>query len=132
MIAILDVNAAIEILLQKNNKDKFGKELRLAKWVIAPDLYIPEISNVLWKYHIAGALNHADCIQTVEDGIGLIDDFIDSRDLWKESLSESIKNSHPVYDMLYAVLARRNDGTLITNDRQLKKICKKLNIRCVS
>jgi predicted nucleic acid-binding protein len=34
-----------------------------------------------------------------------------------------------VYDMFYAVIARRNDGILISNDKDLIKICNKLKIK---
>jgi predicted nucleic acid-binding protein len=50
------------------------------------------------------------------------------KDLWKEALGEGIKNSHSIYDMFYAILARRNEGVLITNDKELADICKKLKI----
>jgi len=128
MIAVIDVSAAIEIVLQKEKKDKFEKTFKDASWVIAPDLYVSEISNVLWKYYKAKVINHEDCIQYVEDSITMIDDFIDGRELWKEALGEGIKNNHSVYDMYYAVLARRNDAILITNDGPLAKICKELKI----
>jgi predicted nucleic acid-binding protein len=128
MIAILDVSAAIEIVLKKEKKDLFNKTFKEASWVLAPDLFVSEISNVLWKYYKAKIISHEECIEYVEDGIDMIDDFIDGRELWKEALSEGIKNNHSVYDMYYAVLARRNDAVLITNDGQLAKISKELKI----
>ena len=39
-----------------------------------------------------------------------------------------MKNNHSIYDMYYAVLARRNDATVITNDGALAKVCEKLSI----
>jgi len=128
MTAVIDVSAAIEILLQKEKKELFNTTYEKASWVIAPDLYISELSNVLWKYYKAGFISHIECIQYVEDGIELIDDYFPSKELWKEALGEGIKNAHSIYDMYYAVLARRNDATLITNDSKLSLICNKLNI----
>ena len=128
MTAVLDVSAAIEILLQKEKKELFNTTYEKASWVIAPDLYIAELSNVLWKYYKAGLISHLECIQYVEDGIELIDDYFPSKELWKEALGEGIKNAHSIYDMYYAVLARRNDAALITNDSKLSMICNKLNI----
>jgi len=128
MTAVLDVSAAIEILLQKEKKELFNTTYEKASWVIAPDLYIAEISNVLWKYFKSGLISHIECIQYVEDGIELIDDYFPSKELWKEALGEGIKNTHSIYDMYYAILARRNDATLITNDSKLSLICNKLNI----
>ena len=128
MIVVLDVSAAIEIILQKDKQEKFNRIYKNGTWIIAPDLFIAEITNVLWKYYKAKVLSHEDCIQYVQDGIDMIDDFIDARDLWKESLAEGIKNNHSIYNMYYSVLARRNDAVLITNDGPLAEICKKLNI----
>ena len=131
MIVILDVSALVEIILKKEKKAIFDTAFQTSDWVIAPDLYVAEIVNILWKYQKAGILNHEECVQLVEDGINLIDDFIDAKELWKEALSESIRNNHSVYDMLYAVLTRRNDGTLLTNDKSLSEICNKLSIEYV-
>jgi predicted nucleic acid-binding protein len=128
MIAILDVSAAIEIILKKDKALRYEGICQTASWVIAPGLYIAEISNVLWKYNKAKLINHEECIEYVESGINLIDDFIDLNDLWKESLGEGIKNNHSIYDMYYAILARRNEGTLITNDKELAAICKNMKI----
>jgi predicted nucleic acid-binding protein len=98
---------------------------------LAPDLYISELSNTLWKYYKAKIFSFDECNQYIEDGIDLIDIFIDSKEIWQEAFAEGVKNNHPVYDMYYAVIARRNSGTLITNDGDLAKICKKNNIGCL-
>lgn len=128
MIAVLDVSAAIQILLNKEKKDHFLVYYRRASWVIAPDLYVNELTNVLWKYNKAKILEHDSCQQLVEDGVALIDDYFSSIDLWKEVLGESIKNHHSAYDLFYAILARRNDGTLISHDKRLIALSNKLKI----
>lgn len=128
MIVVLDVSAAIEIVLKKDKNELFNTVYKDASWVIAPDLYVSEITNVLWKYYKEKVITHEDCIQYVQDGIDMVDDFIDAKELWKEALAEGIKNNHSIYDMYYSVLARRNDATLITNDGPLAEICKDLKI----
>ena len=128
MIVVVDVSAAVEVLLQKETQARFSNYLKEASWVIAPDLYIAELSNVLWKYHRAKVISRPESIAYVESGITLIDDFIETSELWKEALGEGIKNNHSVYDMYYAVLARRNDAVLLTKDETLAKLCKKLKI----
>jgi predicted nucleic acid-binding protein len=128
MIKVLDVSAAIEILFQKEKSEKFSDEFNSGSWIIAPDLYVSEISNVVWKYYKAKVITHDECIQYVDDGINMIDNLFDAKDLWKEALAEGIKYSHSIYDMYYAILARRNDGQLITNDKVLADITKKMKI----
>ena len=129
MIAVLDVSAAIEMLLQKEKARKYEEVYQDASWVIAPQLYIAELTNVLWKYQKAKVITHEECLQFVENGINLIDDYSDLNDLWKESLGEGIKNNHSIYDMYYAVLSRRNEAILLTNDKELSSLCKKLKIQ---
>ncbi len=128
MIAVLDASGAAEILLNRKKQALFANYLREASCVIAPDLFIPEIANVFWKLHHAGILEHDLCFRLAEDGIGLIDETVDSGELWKESLIEAIRTKHPVYDMLYAVLARRTGAILLTNDSRLAAACREMQI----
>jgi predicted nucleic acid-binding protein len=82
----------------------------------------------LWKYNKAGKLSVDECSQYIERGIKLVDRFIDSRIIWAEAFAESVKNKHSAYDLFYAVIARRYNGMLVTNDSELSKICKEINI----
>ncbi|MDR2601900.1 MAG: type II toxin-antitoxin system VapC family toxin [Spirochaetaceae bacterium] len=129
MIGAIDVCGTMEILLQKEKSEKFGKILQEATLIIAPDLYISELTNTLWKYNRANILAKDECIQYIKDGINYVDKFIDSKELWQEAFSEGINNNHSIYDMFYMVVTRRNDGILITNDSVLAMICKNNNIQ---
>ncbi|MDR1972834.1 MAG: type II toxin-antitoxin system VapC family toxin [Treponema sp.] len=131
MIVTIDVSGVAQILFKKEKVNKFKDVIDRADLVIAPDLFIPELTNTLWKYHKAKIFGEDECIHYIEDGINLIDSFIDSNNFWKEAFGEGIKNNHPIYDMYYAVIARRNNGILITNDNDLSKICKKLSIQYI-
>jgi predicted nucleic acid-binding protein len=124
MNVILDVSGVTQIILKKEKGNKFIETIKKATKVIAPDFYISELTNTLWKYYKTKLLTKEMCDEKIEDGISFIDDFISSKDLWKEAFGEGIKNDHSIYDMYYAVLARRNNGKLITNDNTLAKICK--------
>ncbi len=128
MTIVLDVSAAIQIIMKKEKRDIFEDVYKKASWVIAPELYISEITNVLWKYNKSNILNHEECLQYIEDGIELIDDFFSEKEMWKEVLGESIKNKHSAYDMFYAVLARRNDAALVSNDKELINISTNMKI----
>jgi predicted nucleic acid-binding protein len=131
MIIVLDTSAALEILLKKENSDRFKKALLEADTVIAPELYISEITNVAWKYNKIAQFKHEECYRISEDGINLIDQFIDAKDLWKEALREAINNNQSVYDCQYLICARRNDGILLTLDQKLKKLCSQLKIEAL-
>jgi predicted nucleic acid-binding protein len=128
MIIVLDTSAAIEIILNKKESENFKKIILEADAVIAPELYISEITNVAWKYNKISNFGHEECYSLSEDGINLIDQFIDTKFLWKEALREAMNNNQSVYDCLYLICARRNDGILLTKDQKLKKLCRKLKI----
>lgn len=128
MIIVLDASAAIEIQIKKDENEDLKNLIAEADAVLAPGLYISEITNVSWKYGKIAKYKHEQCREMAEDGINLIDQFIDEKDLWKEALREALNNEHPVYDCMYIVCARRNDAILLTMDKKLKQLCKKLGI----
>ena len=129
MIVVIDASGAMEILMQKEKADFFYKALKEATFTIAPDLFISELTNALWKHNKAKLLAKNECIEYMQDGINYVDAFIDSRSMWQEAFAEGINNAHSVYDMFYMVAARRHNGTLITNDSVLAAICKKNKIQ---
>ena len=129
MIVSIDVCGAMEILMQREKAEKFGKALQEATLVVAPDLYVSELTNIMWKYHRAELLNSDECIQYIQDGINYIDKFVGSKDLWQEAFSEGLNNSHSIYDMFYMATTKRYDATPITTDSVLAKICKNNNVK---
>jgi len=129
MIVILDTSAAIDILLNKSDFEIYKRKIEKADAVIAPEIYLSEITNVAWKYNKIANFTHEESFNLAEDGISLVDQFISVKDLWKESLREAMNNDHPVYDCLYVVCARRNDGILLSQDKKLRKLCEELKIQ---
>ncbi len=51
MIVVLDASAAIKIVFQQSSIKTLSEYLKKTDWVIAPDIFISEITNVFWKYH---------------------------------------------------------------------------------
>ena len=48
-----------------------------------------------------------------------------------EALHAAARNNHPVYDMLYLVVARRNAATLFTFDKKLRAVCEANGVNCL-
>jgi predicted nucleic acid-binding protein len=129
MTAVIDVCGVMEILLHKEKAGKFTGVMREASLIPAPDLFVSELTNALWKYHAAKIYTEAECIKYIQDGIDLVDKFIDSKELWREAFSEGINNKHSTYDMFYMAAARRTGSILITTDSDLAAICKKNHVQ---
>jgi predicted nucleic acid-binding protein len=129
MIFVIDVSGVMEILLHREKADKFNKTLKNAVSVITPDLYVSELANTLWKYHKSKTLCKEQCLLYMQQGLKMINNFVNAKEIWEEAFSEGITNNHSVYDMFYMVAARRHSGTLITNDSTLAAICRKNHVQ---
>lgn len=83
---------------------------------------------MLWKYVKAKLLTKDVALQRLQYCLSLIDEYVDIKENNQESLIESIRIDHSVYDAIYLTLARRNGAVLITQDKKLKEIAKEQGI----
>ncbi len=114
MTVVLDASAGIEIGLGRDNSQIYKESLEQASKVISSDLYKAEVTNVLWKYVKAKFLTKDVALQRLQYCLNLVDEYLDISDNNQESLIESIRIDHSVYDVLYLTIARRNGAILIT------------------
>ena len=129
MIIVLDASCAAEIVGQTNSGIDVINMLMGAKKVIAPELYIDEITNYIWKHYRKQNENNDIYVRYVEDCIDYIHEYTSSKDLWKDALVLAREHDHSVYDMLYAALAKRHDAVLLTMDKGLRRVCGKASIK---
>lgn len=128
MRVVLDASAAVRIVLGSEQAPPLLQALDDATIVIAPGLFVAEVANALWKYHRAGHLSLNDTLERYQEAAGLIDESMPDRDLADEALAEACRWGHPVYDLLYAVLARRVGGCVLTLDDRLAGVLVKMGI----
>jgi predicted nucleic acid-binding protein len=129
MVIIIDASGAAEILLKKEKAGQFALILHNASLILAPDLYVSELTNVLWKYYRAKKYTQVECEKYIQAGINYVHHFLYGKELWQEAFAEGIKNNHSTYDMFYFVAARRNGAMLMTTDSALISICEKNQIQ---
>ena len=101
MTLILDSSAAIEIVFDRPHSTQFTHLVATSQWIIAPDLFIAEVSNAFWKYNQFENLSSEICENNLELAISLIDDFIDSKTPYKEAFAFACQAKHSRYDILY-------------------------------
>ncbi len=123
MIVVVDASAAVEVVLDRSRAEELRSYLEEADYVIAPDLYVSEVANALWKYLRSTSEGSMD-VSIVDDAVGVPDDLVTSRSLYREAFGLSVRQGHPVYDCLYLVVARRNSATLLTLDRRLAALAR--------
>ena len=129
MIIVLDTSAAIEVVLKRKQFSSLQDVLANADWVIAPYLYIAEATNAFWKYFHHSDMAIDSCEKAIDLAISLPDDFISEKELFKEAFALACMTKMTVYDMFYLVLARRNNGCLLTLDKSLKLAAEKQSIK---
>jgi predicted nucleic acid-binding protein len=117
--AVLDASAAVHLVLDGDHAPHLAEKLAEVAIVTAPTLFCSEVANALWKYVRAGRLSLDLASQRLEACIGLTDSLVPERRLVQEALVAAARHQRSVYDMVYAVLARRSGAVVITMDRPL-------------
>ncbi|MCL1947304.1 MAG: type II toxin-antitoxin system VapC family toxin [Chitinivibrionia bacterium] len=129
MTVVLDVSGIMQILLGTSKMDKFNDVLQRATFILAPDLYMSELSNTLLKYYFAEELSKDVCLKHIQNGIDIVDNFISAKEIWQDAFCAGIENRHSIYDMMYVITAKKYNATLITNDNKLSAICENNNVK---
>jgi predicted nucleic acid-binding protein len=107
------------------------ERISAASVVAAPGLYGSEVASALWKYVKAGTLALETALERYEEAIDLIDDFTADRELATEALAAAVRHRRPVYDLIYAVLARRTGCAVLTMDSRLVALLGQMGIPTV-
>lgn len=114
---VLDASAAVRVIQASELSEEVLRYLENASLVVTPDLYCSEVGNALWKYVRAGELTLEEATARLEEALNLTEVMVSDSQLIAEALVAAATYQHPVYDMMYAVLARRHGATVVTVDR---------------
>ncbi|HEV2844748.1 MAG TPA: type II toxin-antitoxin system VapC family toxin [Thermoanaerobaculia bacterium] len=115
--SVLDASAAVHLVLRGVHASKLSQKLKDVAVVMTPELYCSEVANSLLKYVRAGQLTVDQAISRFERCMALAGTLIPEATLASEALVAASRTQGSVYDMMYAVLARRSGATVITMDR---------------
>ena len=129
MRVVLDASAAIEVALGRKQAAKLAETLEDADVVLAPDLFVPEVVNTIWKYYQFENLSLDSCDRALESALGLVDALVSSKEVCSEAFLLARTARRPAYDMFYLALARREDAALLTTDRGLRKEADRHGVR---
>ncbi|RDC46933.1 toxin PIN [Adlercreutzia equolifaciens subsp. celatus] len=130
-VIVLDVNAAIAIA-KGTEEGRTLRELMIeGEEVIAPHFFLTELGNVVWQIVRAGELDEEDFPGLFERAAGFVDRFVPAEGILLEAIHAAIQNNHPVYDMLYFIVTRRNAATLFTFDKKLRAVCEANGVNCL-
>jgi predicted nucleic acid-binding protein len=122
MKAVIDASAALHIVMDVQDGASLLPVLQRCELIMAPALYPIEVANGLWRSARAGMIEAGDVDDLLTRALALVDTFQDCGELINEAAQEALRLQHPVYDLVYFVLARRNAAALITRDQRLFKL----------
>jgi predicted nucleic acid-binding protein len=126
--AVLDASAAIHLVLDGKDSDAIDSRLGQAHIVTAPDLFTCEVANGLWKYVRRGDMTAGDAASHLEEALALAAGLVPGRMLAQEALAAASTYGHSVYDMMYAVLGRRQRAAVITLDAAFARVLHRMQV----
>lgn len=129
-VIVLDASAAIRAVMDAAAQPELLNRLANAAVLLAPNLMRIEAANALWKYQKVGIISASDARDRHAEVCLLVHRFVDEQSLFPECLQLATDFNHPVYDAVYAVLARRHAGALLSFDRRLHSLCERAAIPC--
>ena len=129
MKIVLDASAALEVALNRNLAAGLSAHLDEAEEVLAPDLFVPEVVNAIWKLHHFGNLSLSACDGALEVLLDFVNTLVSCKELYREAFLLSRTTRRPAYDMFYLALAIREDAALLTLDNALRKMAVRHGIR---
>lgn len=128
MRVVLDASAAVRLVMRMPDAVALAGALEPASHVLAPALFHAEVANALWKCVRAGAISREVALERLVEARELLDDSIPDAELATEALAAADQYGHPVYDLLYAVTARRYGCSVLTRDHRLSDVLRRMEI----
>ncbi|MGV7230056.1 MAG: type II toxin-antitoxin system VapC family toxin [Nitrospirales bacterium] len=128
MIFVIDANVGLKWFIEEPRSTAARKILEKDNAFIVPDIFIPEICNVVWKKFKNQEITAEQGQAIVTNVPAVIDHIVPTAELTQRAFDLAVQFNHPVYDCLYLALAERESITLITDDAKLVTVGKKAKL----
>lgn len=116
MTVAVDASVAVKWLLPEPDSPQAETLLSGGNRLVAPDLLLIEVANVLWRKRRAAQVTDADAAAMQEDLPQFFARLHPIGPLMPRALAISFALDHPVYDCVYLALAEREGCPLVTAD----------------
>lgn len=118
-VLVIDASVVAAAFFPEPHHDRAQSILASGRDMIAPDLLLAEVGNVIWKRHGRGELRDSEAMDLLVDVIRLPITYTPSAELVESALALALKTQRTVYDCLYLALAVRSGSTMVTGDQRL-------------
>ena len=107
MTLVIDANVSLKWFIEEPRSGAARKILEKGGSFIAPDIFIPEICNVVWKKVKLQDIATEQGQAIVNNIAMVLDNLVPSSEVAKRAFELAVQCNHPVYDCLYLALAER-------------------------
>jgi predicted nucleic acid-binding protein len=116
----IDTSVAVKWFVAEEDQDK--AERLIGQPLVAPDLFLAEVSNVAWLKWRKKEIGIEQAIAGQQLAMSLVR-IVASRAFAPRALEIAIELDHPVYDCFFLALCESMEITLITADKRLIARC---------
>jgi predicted nucleic acid-binding protein len=122
---VVDASVAAKWVLDEQGSDR-ANTLRSESDLIAPTLIVAELGNALWKATVLLGFSQTDALSAIRMVLVPFNRIIPLEQLRQRALELAIELKHPIYDCFYLALAERERAPLITADKRLLGLRRKM------
>jgi predicted nucleic acid-binding protein len=119
VILVVDASVAVKWLHDEAGSPEAGALLVSGDTLIAPDLIVPEVCNVIWKMARRGMMSRAQQMVAVMRLTTILDELAPTGPLATRAVAISSLLDHPASDCFYLALAEQRGGIVVSADRRL-------------
>jgi predicted nucleic acid-binding protein len=119
MSLIVDASVAVKWFAAEDNSDRARALFASGEELIAPDLVLAEVSNVMWKKLRRGLLLPDQVVASARRLPQYFERLIAISELVERATELTVTLDHPVYDCFYLALAERERLPLVSADGRL-------------
>ena len=116
---VVDASVAVKWFIPEIHSNDARRLLVEGNELIAPELLLPEVANILWKKHRAGELEAVEAREILFELRRLPMRIVRMAPYTEDALALAIKHQRTVYDCIYIALAVHEGSRFVTADRKL-------------
>ncbi len=116
---VVDASVGIKWFVPEVHSELAQQLLSEENLLLVPDLFFPEIGNILWKRVRRGEDSPENARQTLSEFNHVPLEIYDSQPLTPAALEIAMQTDRTVYDSLYLALAVLRQCTMVTADSRL-------------
>jgi predicted nucleic acid-binding protein len=126
-MAVFDANVLAGLIVSLPWSDRARRAVAGQPTRTAPSLLPVEIGNAIWQNVRSGSLSKDNASLSLRRAVSIVT-LIPVEQLAAAALTIAIEHDHPIYDCCYLALAQRDNLTLVTADRRLVALAKRIGV----